>query len=567
MYRNGSVYSAADPLASAMLVDGDTVAWVGTEAAAASITDSTMRVVDLDGALVAPGFVDSHAHLMATGVALDSLDLASASSLTDLLDAVSRAASATTGVILGHGWDETRWPENRPPTAAELSRASGGREVYLSRIDVHSAAVSDALADRLGLAGLVGWDGDGVVRGAAMHTARAAAFETPAGGDRQRLALARAAANGYVAVAEMATDHGGTMAQLRDAVALNASGTLPEVLPYWGAAAESTEQISRILADLGLEVLGLAGDITIDGSIGSRSALLRQPYADAPADTGRAYLSVEQVTNQLAAASELGVQTGFHIIGDGAMDIAVESLHKAAERVGIEKVRAARHRFEHVEMLDDAAIDAMAAHAVTASVQPLFDAAWAGPGGLYETRLGADRAAPMNPYARLLSAGVPVCLGSDSPVTAPNPWQAVRACLQHHNPSQRISARAAFTAHTRAGWRAARSDNPLLGQLVPGAPASFAVWEADELMVQTPDDRVQAWSTDPRARTPLLPALDTGSDPRCLLTCRDGSPLYAVDGYADGFAIDVADGFAEGTEAAGDARAANPRASEAPKRA
>ena len=67
-----------------------------------------------------------------------------------------------------------------------------------------------------------------------------------------------------------------------------------------------------------------------------------------------------------------------------------------------------------------------------------------------------------------------------------------------------------------------------MGQLVPGAPASFAVWEVEELMVQVADSRVQSWSTDPRARTPLLPALDTGKDPVCLQTVREGRELFAA---------------------------------------
>jgi predicted amidohydrolase YtcJ len=133
----------------------------------------------------------------------------------------------------------------------------------------------------------------------------------------------------------------------------------------------------------------------------------------------------------------------------------------------------------------------------------------------------------MNPFASFLAQGVPVCFGSDSPVTALRPWSSVRACLEHHNPAERISARAAFIGHTRAGWRAVRNSNPLMGQLVPGAPASFAVWEVEELMVQVADDRVQSWSTDPRARTPLLPALDTGADPKCLQTVHEGRELFA----------------------------------------
>ena len=88
LYRNGSVYTAADPFATAMLVDGDTVAWVGSEQAASSIADDNMEVIDLRGGLVAPGFVDSHVHLTETGIALDSLQLGNIRSARQLLDAV-----------------------------------------------------------------------------------------------------------------------------------------------------------------------------------------------------------------------------------------------------------------------------------------------------------------------------------------------------------------------------------------------------------------------------------------------------------------------------------------------
>ncbi len=575
LYRNGSVYSAADPFATAMLVDGDTVAWVGTEHAAASLADQRMHQVDLAGALITPGFVDSHVHVTETGIALASVDLTAARSVAQALALLAAAATASVtsaagagsaaartcvgasgsgaGPILGHGWDETRWPEGRPPTADELDRATGGREVYLSRIDVHSGVVSSALAARAHLHGLDGWLGDGLVSRTAHAAARDATrtFSTAQRTAYQLRALRAAAAAGYVAVAEMSAPHVGSAEDLQLLAALTADSTdpsgagagtqpgagmgtglgLPQVLPYWGQAVSSAEEAHSVLAGLGTEVLGLAGDLNIDGSIGSHSALLREPYTDSAGNKGTQYLSVEQVTDHLAVTSELGIQAGFHLIGDAAMDIAVEGLRRAAARVGIEKVRAAGHRFEHAEMADDDAIAALAAHSVTVSVQPSFDALWGGPGDLYQTRLGAARAATLNPIAAFYAAGVPVCFGSDAPVTPMNPWASVRAALSHHQSAARISARAAFLGHSRAGWRAVRERDPLMGQLVPGAPASFAVWDVAELMVQVADDRVQSWSTDPRARTPLLPALDAGEDPQCLQTVHRGVQLYSGPGF------------------------------------
>ena len=529
LYRNGSVYTAADPFATAMLVDGDTVAWVGSEQAATSIADASMEVIDLQGALLAPGFVDSHIHLTETGIALESLQLAGVRSSAELLDAVAAAsASSAGGPVLGHGWDETTWADPALPSRDEIERAAGGRQVYLSRVDVHSALVSSSLAASAGLDGLDGAAGSQVKRGA--HTAaRLAARQLPADTLRtyQRRALAEAAANGYVALAEMAAPHIGSIEDLQLATAWNdGPDAVPEILPYWGELATSQEHAQSILDGLGVSVLGLAGDLNIDGSIGSRTASLRADYADAPGERGNLYLSVAEAAAHLAACSLLGIQAGFHVIGDAGLDAALDALDLAAAEVGEQRVRAAGHRFEHVELADPAAISRLARYSVTVSAQPVFDALWGGESSLYQQRLGS-RQLGMNPFGSFYAAGVPICFGSDSPVTPLRPWSSVRACLQHTNPAEQISARAAFLGHTRAGWRAARYPNPMAGQLVPGAPASFAVWEVEELMVQVADGRVQSWSTDPRARTPLLPALDTGNDPACLLTVRDGQELYA----------------------------------------
>lgn len=529
LYRNGSVYTAADPFATAMLVDGDTVAWVGSEQAATSIADSTMDIIDLRGALVAPGFVDSHMHLTETGIALESLQLGPVTSARALLDAV--AGDRGDGPVLGHGWDESTWADPTLPTAEELDRAAGGRPVYLSRVDVHSALVSTSLARSADLQDKDGYDGGARVARAAHEAARQVTRRLPQGvlKRHQARALAEAAANGYVALAEMGAPHIGGAEDMRLAAGWNAPEAgqprYPDVMPYWGELVSSEEQARALVAELGAGVRGLAGDLNIDGSLGSRTAALRAGYSDAGQERGTLYLGIDQAAAHLAACSLAGIQGGFHVIGDAGLDAALEALDLAAKEVGEQRVRAAGHRFEHVEMADAAAVARLAHYSVTVSAQPSFDAAWGGPGGLYEQRLG-ERSRSMNPFAAFYSAGVPVCFGSDSPVTPLRPWSSVRACVEHHNEDQRISARAAFLGHTRAGWRAARHANPMAGQLVPGAPASFAVWEVEELMVQVADGRVQSWSTDPRARTPLLPALDTGSDPVCLQTVKDGAELF-----------------------------------------
>lgn len=545
LYRDGSVYSPADPFATAVLVEGSSVAWVGSEegadaqeARSRGAAGEPLEVVALDGALVTPAFVDAHVHTTETGLALEGVDLSSAASLADALDRVAAAASASPGQpLLGSGWDETRWPEQRPPSAAELDRAAGGAEVYLARADIHSAVVSSALARRAGL--LAG----GRVERDAHHAARDAAHaplrtDPVRRRELQRLALRAAAAAGIGSVHECAAPHVGSPEDLRDLVALSGAldegGALPEVVALWGELV-ATEAEARALVDrLDLPagaLLGLGGDLCVDGALGSRTALLREPYSDAPSDapggpsSGHGYLDAAALRDHVVACTRAGLQAGVHAIGDAGVDLALEGFSLAAEVLGTPAVAGARHRLEHVTGIDAAGIATMARLGLVASVQPAFDAAWGGPDGVYAARLGRTRALGLHPFAPLAAAGVPLALGSDSPVTPFAPWEAVRAAAFPHVREHAVSARAAFTASTRGGWRAARRDGE--GALVPGAPATLAVWAPSDLVVQAPDDRFQAWSTDARSGTPGLPDLTPGTPaPRCLRTLVRGATAH-----------------------------------------
>ncbi len=282
----------------------------------------------------------------------------------------------------------------------------------------------------------------------------------------------------------------------------------------------------------------------MDGALGSRTALLRTEYADAPGELGRRYLTSEQVTEHLVACTEAGVQAGFHAIGDAALDAVADGLRAALDRCGPDAVRARRHRVEHATMLDADHAQVLAAAGAVASVQPCFDALWGDPAGAYVARLGTERAERLHDFAGMVRAGISLAFGSDSPVTPLEPWEWVRAAMWHHNPSSRLSARAAFSAATRGGWRAAHRDD--VGVLTPGAPATYAVWQVDELAVQAPDARVANWSTDPRSGTPALPVITPDSPaPVCLATVLDGRTLYVAD------VGQVGDQLAESAEAVG----------------
>jgi predicted amidohydrolase YtcJ len=514
------------PDATAMAVRDGIVVWLGADdVGLAQFPDA--EVVDLDGGFVAPAFVDSHVHVTATGLLLAGLDLRDATSARHCLQLVAEYTRVhPDGPIWGHGWDESGWPKSTPISTADLDAVVGDRPAYLARVDVHSAAASTALRMLApGLSAALGFDAQRPLTAEAHHLVRAAARDrlTPHQRASARIAaLDLAAANGIVAVHECA---GPDIAGLDDWHELRGTRHAVEVVGYWGEAVTNRSQAEAMMDATGAR--GLAGDLFVDGALGSRTAWLHEPYTDAPDRCGNTYLDPGAIAAHLHACTEAGVPAGFHVIGDAAVGAVVDALQQVVDRLGGQAVARCGHRLEHLEMVTPQQAARLGAWGVIASMQPNFDALWGGDDGMYAQRLGADRALRLNPLALLASQGVPLAFGSDSPVTGMNPWATVRAATRHKTRTSAISARAAFSAATRGAWRAAGVRDGITGTLVPGAPASYAVWEIDEFEVSTPDNAVQRWSTDPRSRVPALPRLGIGDPmPRCRQTVHRGAMIH-----------------------------------------
>lgn len=524
LLRGGRIYSPSHPDATAMAVRDGVVAWLGSDdVGRAQFPDA--RIVDLDGAFVAPAFVDSHVHLTATGLRITGLDLAGAESPEHCMRLIAAHVGAHPGrPVWGHGWDDTHWA--RPLSTADVDGVVGTLPAYLARVDVHSAAASTALRELVpGLAAVTGFDPQSPLSADAHHLVRAEArrlLTWEQRDDARRTALGAFAAAGIVAVHECAgPDIGGAedwreLRELRHGV---------DVVGYWGEPVSSAAQARALIEATGAR--GLAGDLFVDGALGSRTAWLCQPYGDAPGHTGTEYLDSTTISGHLAACTEAGVTAGFHVIGDAAVTAVVEALEEVVERFGATAVARCGHRLEHLEMVSAEQAEKLGAWGIVASMQPGFDALWGGADGMYARRLGVQRAARLNPFALLASAGVPLAFGSDTPVTSIDPWFWVRSASGHQTPGSAISARAAFAAATRGAWRAAGVRDGLTGTLVPGAPASYAVWETGDLDVSAPADAVQRWSTDPRSRVPALPRLDPDAPlPRCRQTVHRGVVVH-----------------------------------------
>jgi predicted amidohydrolase YtcJ len=483
--RNGQVCSPAQEAATALVIIDDRIAYVGSDAGARAAA-SGAREVDLNGRLVTPAFVDAHLHLIQTGQLLSGMDLHHCRTREEVLQTVRSYAASHRArrLLVGQGWDERNWPDPRPPTRAELDRAAGGIAVYLARVDVHSAVVSTALQDQLpGITSAEGYRADGLLSRQAHHLVRGRMDRLFTDEERRSdasAALVLAASLGVGAVHELG---GPDLGPIEDLIRVREAAEELGIglVCYWGELA-STDVLTK---GRSVGAAGLAGDLCIDGSIGSHTASLFEPYRDQDAATttrgkGTRYLSDDEIAGHVVECTRAGVQAGFHCIGDEAVAAAVDGLRRAASVVGLPALRRGRHRLEHVEMAAEADFATLATYGVIASMQPAFDALWGGPGELYEQRLGEARAQETNRWGSLHRAGVGLALGTDSPVTPLAAWETVRAAVRHSRSTERLTVEEAFAAATLGGHRAAGVDDS--GLLRPGWRADLAVWEVGAAM-------------------------------------------------------------------------------------
>jgi predicted amidohydrolase YtcJ len=463
-----------------VLVDGRHVQRVGSgEPPAAD------RVVELPGATILPGFVDTHVHLTSTGLALANDDVASCGSTEELLAIARGRAADGEGVVWLQGFDETAWPDPRLPTLRELDEVTA-RPLAIFRTDGHVALANRSAIDRAGLAGARGLErGPGgeptgrVTEQAeqALHLWASGALDHRAIEELQLAAAAVAAARGVTTVHEMSMPHwnGG-----RD---LDVFLGHRRLLPVDATPIVATTDVSRPVAD-GLACVG--GDLPIDGSIGARTAALHAPYAGSE-DRGSLAFDDDELVSFFHDGHAAGLQVGIHAIGDRAIEQALtawERVYQALDSRERRHFRARRHRIEHFEMPTGQHVERAAMLGLAVSIQPAFDHRWGFPDGLYERAVGTERAAAMNPFRTMLERGVELGVGSDAPVTPLDPWLAIASMEQHHDRRQRLSRAEAIALHTTGGARLAHQEEKK-GALEPGMHADLVAYEVDPFDLPT----------------------------------------------------------------------------------
>lgn len=479
LYRASLVRTLAYPqTAGWVLIDGRHVQRAGS-----GEPPMADRVVDLPGATIVPGMIDTHVHLTGTGLALDNSDVEQVRSADELLGVARIRAADGEGVVFLQGFDETTWKDPRLPTPEELD-AAVDRPMVIRRADGHVALANEAAIRQAGivdvpglerapgeaLAGVLTQEANSLLCRWAQQSLSEHQIQ-----DLQLRAAGLAASRGVTTVHEMSMPHDTGERDLTVFLEQRAN------LPVDTVVVVATMDVGRMI-ELGMGSVG--GDLPVDGSIGARTAAVGAPFADGAGD-GVMYHDEDLLAEFFHGGHAAGLQVGVHAVGDRAIERVLtvwERVYQALDSRERRHFRARRHRIEHFSMATGHQIERAAMLGLAVSVQPTFDLIWGRQGGLYEMRLGEQRAAGMHAVRTMLDRGIEVGAGSDSPVAPLDPWRTVHALETLHDPAQRLSRFEAIRLHTLGSARLGYHDEKK-GALAPGFHADLVAYDADPFEV------------------------------------------------------------------------------------
>lgn len=485
LYRARRVVTLSHPPAGEwILVDGRHVQRVGV-----GEPPEADRVVELPGATIVPGFIDSHVHLTGTGVSRQAPAVAASRSARELLEALRTVAAERTGPLLVHGYDEAGWERREVPSIGDLDGITD-RPLAVVRVDGHLTLANTCALRESGVLGERGVDADADGNPTGKLTREANArirlwFQQHlADHDLEQLQLEAASlavSYGVTCIHEMSMPRERGIRDLQ--ILLGHRSRLPlDVVTYVG-----TTDVAQVMD---LRITRIGGDLPVDGSIGARTAWTSQPYVNGSGSgSGAGYLSDEELERFFRDGHLAGLQVGVHAIGDAAIEQVVaawERVYRGLDSRARRHFRARRHRIEHFEMADTRLMERAAVLGLAISVQPTFDTEWGRPGGLYEQALGWERARPMNPFRSMLDRGLELGAGSDSPITTIDPLVGIAAFGSHHDEGQRLSREEAIRAYTVGSARLAHLEDKK-GSLAPGMHADLAAFEVDPFVATSLD--------------------------------------------------------------------------------
>jgi predicted amidohydrolase YtcJ len=512
IFTHGNIYTGmVDPTASlgagkrseALALVGDHILAVGARDEVMKFKGPETKIVDLDSHFVMPGFNDAHMHMASAGLEKMNVDLVGVKTLDEFRDRIlARVEKAEPGEwIIGEGWDETLWPVKALPSRWDVDEVSSSHPVYVERVDGHIglantralqlASITVATRDPEG--GKIDRDESGTPTGILREKAKAAvnAVIPKPSHDKRRQAI-------ELALVDLAS-HGITSAQdfsqwddFQIYEELEHEGKLTARISEWLPFDDSIEELNRKrdshpASDNLLHTGMLKG--FMDGSLGSKTAALLEPYSDDPKNSGLPQYDVAKLNAMTKERVLAGYQVGFHAIGDKGVQMALDAYAEAEKAAKDAKVRAVdggadyRLRIEHAQVTTPQEILRFKELKVIASMQPshlLTDMNWA------ESRLGPKRSEHSYAWAEFLHGGVMLAFGTDYPVEPVSPFRGIYAAVtrmsedgrKSYYPSQKINSEQAIAAYT-TGSAFAEFAEKQKGKLAPGMLADFVVLDQD----------------------------------------------------------------------------------------
>jgi len=500
--------------AQALALRGDRILAVGSEADILKLKGPATTVVDLKGHFVMPGFNDAHVHLTNAGFKRLTVDLTGTRSLEEFRERIRKRVETAEPMewITGSGWDETLWTVKEVPSRWDIDEVTTDHPVYMERIDGH-VAVANTLAlklSRVTLAskdpegGEIGRDATGQPDGILHETAKemvktAVPAPTP---EKRRQAIEAAlqdiARSGVTSVQDNSDSENGEAYwdDFRIFEQLEREGKLTARISEWIPFAEPLETLKqRRDAHPKTDNMLHTGMLKayLDGSLGSHTAALLQPYSDDPANSGLLrsdQATLNQMTQERLAA---GFQIGFHAIGDKAVQMGLDAFAEAEKAAHVKGIKGHdgtenyRLRIEHDQVTNPAQVARFRELKVVASMQPshlLTDMHWA------SARLGQARAAHSYAWAEFLNHGVTLAFGTDYPVEPVAPFRGLYAAVtrrsedgkQEYYPEQKLTIDQAIAAYTTGSAYAEFAEKDK-GVLAPGMLADFVVLDRDLTVV------------------------------------------------------------------------------------
>jgi predicted amidohydrolase YtcJ len=522
-------------IVQAMAIRDSKIIAIGTTDQVTRLAGPRTVLHDLGGsaAFIFPGFNDAHTHLSSAGRTKLNIDLTGVKSLDQMLAKIQAAANAAPPGhwLTGGNWDHTLWADKKLPTRHDLDKVTAGHPTFLDRIDGHIAIANSAALAAASITGktqppqggAIDLDSNGEPTGIVRESAQDLIYKVippPTHEERRKgdeLAIHDALTHGVTSVQDFSDWQDFLVFE-----EMEKQGDLHLRISEWIPFKDSLDDLKKMRAhhnasDPMLHTGMLKG--FMDGSLGSRTAAMKAPYADDPGNTGLPQYTQDQLNKMAIKRARAGFQLGFHAIGDKATSMALDAFTIAQKAMkadaemhaGIsmppcrpvgqpytpmdEKMPCAssipRNRIEHAQVVDPADIPRFKQLGVIASMQPnhlLTDMNWA------VDRLGPQRAAYSYAWKAFLTAGVPLAFGTDYPVEPITPFRGLYAAVTRMNeagtktyyPENKITRGQALAAYTQGSAYAEFAEQHK-GKLIPGYDADFILVDRDLYKIDAPE--------------------------------------------------------------------------------